>query len=165
MADTPKPMPESRDELLAVLEAMPGFLESAFAGLSAAQAVAPGPDGTFSPVEQCWHLADLEREGYGSRIRRLLAETHPALPDFDGARFARERNYRALALADGLGAFRAARHVNLVLLRSIPEDAWSRAGTQEGRGPVALGDLPAMMAAHDGSHREEIEAWLRQRNR
>lgn len=155
----------SRDQqsLLERLDAMPAFLESVFAGLSAADARIPGPDGSFSPVEQCWHLADLEREGYGARIRRLLEEAEPSLPDFDGARVASERNYRSLSLAGGIRAFREARRVNLEALRSVAASDWMRTGTQDGVGRIALCDVPLMMAEHDAAHRQEIEAWLRAR--
>jgi hypothetical protein len=49
------------------------------------------------------------------------------------------------------------------LLRAVGPDQWTRAGTQEGVGRVALCDLPHMMAEHDASHRAEIEAWARAR--
>ena len=49
------------------------------------------------------------------------------------------------------------------MLRSVPAGDWERAGRQEGVGRVALRDVPAMIAAHDASHRGEIEAWLRER--
>jgi hypothetical protein len=152
-----------RDALLAELEAMPAFLAERFEGLSDEEAAAPGPGGAFAPVEQCWHLADLEREGYGLRIERLLYEDAPALPDFDGARIAREREYRTLSLAEGLRAFTAARRANLAALAALTVAEWSRLGTQEGVGSVALCDIPAMMAEHDASHRQEIEAWRRAR--
>jgi hypothetical protein len=145
------------------LDGMPGFLTERFAPLSAPEALMPGPDGAFSPVEQCWHLADLEREGFGARIRRLLAEQSPYLADFDGARVARERDYRARSLAEGIGRFREARAANLALLRSLDTAQWSRAGTQEGVGRVALCDIPHMMAEHDDAHRAEIDAWGRSR--
>src|SRR5262245_27271263 len=94
--------------LLERLSAMPGFVDDAYGGLSTTDAIVEGADG-FSPVEQCWHLADLERDGYAVRIRRLVNEVEPALPDFDGERVAQERNYKSLSLADGLDAFRRAR--------------------------------------------------------
>lgn len=149
----------AREALLEKLADMPAYLEATLGGLSAAEAVVPGPDDSFAPVEQCWHLADLEREGYGLRLRRLLAEDDPLLPDFDGARVARERQYRSLALQAGLQAFRAARLANLELLRGVAPHDWERPGRQEGVGAVALCDVPAMMAEHDASHRAEIEAW------
>jgi len=150
-----------RKALMEGLAGMADFVASRFASLSREEAVRPGPGEAFSPVEQCWHLAELEQEGFAARIRRLLDEDDPSLPDFDGARLARERDYRARSLDDGLAAFRAGRDANLALLRAVREEQWLRAGTQEGVGRVALCDLPAMMAEHDASHRAEIEAWAR----
>jgi hypothetical protein len=153
--------PDQRAGFLSELGAMCAFLESAFDGLSVAETLAPGPDDLFSPVEQCWHLADLEREGFGERIRRLLVEEDPALPDFDGARIALERDYRSRPLAEGLVAFRAARMANLETLRRVLEAGWTRAGSLAGVGPVTLGDVPRMMAEHDAEHRLQILAWIR----
>ena len=143
------------------LAAMPEMLERVFGGLPTAASTRPGEDGAFSPVEHCWHLADLEREGYALRIRRLLAEDEPQLPDFDGARIAAERDYRRRSLAEGLTAFRNARRDNLADLRSVTPPQWSRSGTQEGVGRITLADIPRMMVEHDASHRVEIEAWFR----
>jgi len=147
-----------QDTLLDRLSAMPAFLDEVFGGLSAADATVEGADG-FSPVEQCWHLADLERDGYAVRIRRLLNEAEPELPDFDGERVALERNYKSLSFADGLEAFRRTRAENLAALRALTASEWERRGTQEGVGRVGLCDIPLMMAEHDAAHRAEIEAW------
>ena len=155
----------SREALLLELERTPEFLQAAFAGLGSADAMAAGPDGGFSPVEQAWHLADLDREGFGVRIRRLLDEPEPALPDFDGARVARERDYKARSLADGLFEFERARRAAVAVLRTVPPEAWGRHGVQEGVGRVALCDIPVMMAEHDAAHRAEIDAWMRARTR
>jgi DinB superfamily len=149
-----------RDTLLRDLGAMADFLAERFSSLSAAEAAVSGPEGGFSPVEQCWHLADLEREGFAVRIRRLLSEVDPLLPDFDGDRAAVERQYRLKSVAEGIEAFREARAANLALIRSIASDDWSRSGTQEGVGRVALCDMPSIMAQHDGAHRAEIAAWF-----
>ena len=135
---------------------MPDFLAVTVAGLSPEQAAAPGHEGAFSPVEHCWHLADLERFGYGVRIARLRGELEPNLPDFDGAKAAREREYRKLSLAEGIETFRRTRLANLETLRSLDPLEWLRTGTQENVGRVALCDLPGMMAEHDASHRAEI---------
>ena len=152
-----------RTALMAALQAMPDFLAERFGSLSTEDATRPGHDDAFSPVEQCWHLADLEREGFGARIRRLLEEEDPFLPDFDGARLARERQYRSRSIEEGLAAFRRERGANLAALRSVEREQWTRAGTQEGVGRVALCDLPSMMSEHDDAHRAEIEAWVRAR--
>jgi hypothetical protein len=66
-------------------------------------------------------------------------------------------------LAEGLAAFREARRRNLARLRTLTAAEWPRTGVQEGVGPIALCDVPAMMAEHDAGHRQEITAWLRAR--
>ena len=148
-----------REELLDSLNSMAEYLREIFAGLTPEQARTPGPDETFSPVEQVWHLADLEREGFGLRIQRLLSEPEPHLPDFDGARIAAERSYRSLSLEEGLLAFAEARRENIAALPAISSPRWLRSGTQEGVGSVSLCDIPSFMLQHDSAHKAEIEAW------
>jgi DinB superfamily len=148
-----------REELLASLIGMPEYLREIFAGLTPEQARTPGPDETFSPVEQVWHLADLEREGFGVRIQRLLSEPEPHLPDFDGTKIAAERNYRSLSLEEGILAFMEARRQNIAVLPAIGSPMWSHSGTQDGVGNVSLCDIPNFMLQHDSAHRAEIEAW------
>ena len=153
---------DDQAKLLENLDAMPTLLADSFGGLSADEARIEDADGV-SPVEQCWHLADLEREGYAVRITRLLTEHEPALPDFDGTRIARERNYKSLSMSEGIAAFREARAANVAALRRLSEREWERRGTQEGVGSIGLCDVPAMMAEHDEAHRKEIDAWVRAR--
>jgi hypothetical protein len=155
--------PVERQKALATLASMKDFLDASFASLTPDEALAPGPDGAFSPVEQVWHLADLEREGFGERIRRLQAEDEPRLPDFDGGRIAAERNYRSLSFEEGLRAFEAARLANIALFLTLTPEAWARGGTQVGVGVVSLCDMPELMRQHDEAHRAEIREWQRHR--
>jgi hypothetical protein len=154
-----------REALLETLEQMPQYLEQQFCSLTAERLRQRGADGSFSPVEQVWHLADLEREGFGLRIDRLLSESEPQLPDFDGAAIAATRRYRSLSLTAGLAAFRQARQRNLAMLRTLAADAWTRSGQQQGVGRVSLCDLPGFMSQHDAAHRGEISAWKAQLGR
>ncbi len=147
-------------DLFSALAGMPSALGAAADRLGADWALVRDARGGFALVEQVWHLADLEREGFGARIDRLLREREPLLPDFDGARVARERQYRRQPLAGGLAAFREARRANLERLRAAAEADWERAGEQEGVGRVRLRDLPRLMAEHDASHRDEIASLL-----
>lgn len=135
---------------------MPGELRAAAARRGQSRAREAPAGGGFSLVEQAWHLADLEGEGFALRIERLLRETEPFLPDFDGARLARERDYRSRGLEEGLSAFASARAGTLARLRAVPPEAWTRAGTQEGVGRVTLADIPRRMLEHDDAHRAEI---------
>lgn len=151
----------AQQTLLAELGTMPAWLAAQFADLPSAEAAARPADGAFAPVEQVWHLADLEAEGFGYRIARLLDTERPELPDFDGAAIADARDYRSRSLEEGLERFAAARRATLATLASVPAGAWARAGVQAGVGPITLCDMPLFLAQHDAAHREEIIAWAR----
>src|SRR5262249_16905373 len=107
-------MNRRRLETLSVtLESTPLLLRPAARERTAAGVLARRAGGGFSCLENVWRLADLGREGYGVRIRRLLTESEPVLANFDGDRAARERRYQSRELADGLAAFASARRFNL----------------------------------------------------
>jgi hypothetical protein len=144
------------ETLLLTLESTPALLARAAASFSKGQVRTRPCQGGFSFVENVWHLADLEREGYGRRIARLLSETDPLLENFDGERMARERAYQERDLERGIALFTRAREANLAALRRVSADQWERAGSQEGVGRVTLADLLRMMAEHDRSHGDEI---------
>ena len=148
------------ETLLLTLESTPVLLARAAEGLSGGDATfRAGGDG-FSFVENVWHLADLEREGYAARIRRILDEDEPTLADFDGDRVARERVYQQRPLAEGLSTFAAARARNVERLRSVLPAEWGRTGLQEGVGRIRLEDVPRMMAEHDRAHTDDVRELL-----
>jgi hypothetical protein len=151
----------ARTELFRDLASMPSYLREAFESLPSDLVTAAGPNGIFSPIEQVWHLADLEEAGFRPRIERLLNEINPHLPDFDGAVVARVRNYKSLSLEEGLERFEAARFANLERFRSVPDGAWVRSGILSGVGEVSLCDMPTLMRQHDQAHKGEIEQWGR----
>lgn len=114
--------------------------------------------GGFALVEHVWHLADLEVEGYGVRLRRLLDETNPSLPDFQGDIVAAERDYIRLPLAAGLDRFEQARMKNAALIASASEEERLREGEQEGVGTVTFARVAQMMDEHDREHAIEVMA-------
>jgi hypothetical protein len=144
------------------LESTPALLARAAAELPEDSVRHHGTAGGFSLVEHVWHLADLEREAYAVRIRRLLTEDEPHLSNFDGDRVARERLYQRRDLAEGLLAFTLSRTRNLQRLREVSMDEWKRAGEQEGVGRVELSDVPRMMTEHDRMHGVEIADLVRE---
>lgn len=152
--------PERPEGILPSLGVLPLLLGRVLDGLPAAALGARPAAGGLAAVEQAWHLADLEAEGWAVRIERLLREEGPALPDFDGAAAARLRRYLELDARQGAERFRRGRAATLARLRLVAGPSWGRAGTQEGIGPVTLGDIPAMMLAHDRSHARELAELL-----
>jgi DinB superfamily len=148
------------ETLLLTLESTPALLARAARECTPSEATRRPEAGGFSLVENVWHLADLEREAFGVRIRRLLTEEEPVLSNFDGDRIARERDYQSKDLAEGLVAFSLARRRNVDRLRAVPPAEWKRAGFQESVGRVTLADVPRMMADHDRAHTEEVRELL-----
>jgi hypothetical protein len=114
--------------------------------------------GMFALVENAWHLADLEVEGYGIRLRKLLEESSPLLPDFRGDVVAEERDYLHLPLAPALERFEHARAENMKLIDAASADDRQRSGVQEAVGTVTFERVIAMMAEHDAGHLAEILA-------
>ena len=144
------------ETLLLTLESTPALLALAAAERTPCQLQWKPEADVFSLIENVWHLADLEREAYGVRIGRLLAEDEPTFSDFDGDRIARERRYNDRDLAAGLTAFCEARFRNIETLRHVSRSDWKRRANQEGVGRITLEDLPRQMARHDAAHTQEI---------
>jgi hypothetical protein len=144
------------ETLLLTLESTPALLARAAAERTPCQLQWKPEADAFSLIENVWHLADLEREAYGLRIGRLLAEDEPTFSDFDGGRIARERRYNDRDLAAGLTAFCEARFRNIETLRHVSRSDWKRRANQEGVGRITLEDLPRQMARHDAAHTQEI---------
>jgi hypothetical protein len=110
----------------------------------------------FSVLEQICHLRDLEREGYNARIRKLLTEEQPTLPDFDGSRIASERDYNSQDFEAAFQEFALERKENVRVMKALSSDQLNRSGVLEGVGAITLERLCQLMREHDQSHREEL---------
>lgn len=110
----------------------------------------------FSCLEHVCHLRDIEREGYAIRISKLLREQHPFLPDIDGDKLARERNYNDQSLELTLDEFSQARERNVSTISDLSTDQLKRIGAFENVGPITLEELLLMMRQHDEEHLCEL---------
>lgn len=142
------------------LRSFPATLRTWIAAAPEADIRTRAADGTFALVEQVWHLADLEVEGFGLRLVRILEEDEPSLPDFRGDAIAEERRYLELELEPGLERFTSARAANIHRLASLNEEQWRRGGEQEGVGRVTVARIVEMMREHDTVHAGEVRALL-----
>ena len=115
----------------------------------------------FSVLEHICHMRDIEIEGYGVRITRILNENNPFLADIDGSRLAIERDYNRQSLHDAVTAFVSARRQNLNLLSGARKGDFEREGELEGVGSVTLARLVEMMVEHDEGHLEELQSLSR----
>ncbi len=110
----------------------------------------------FSMLEHICHLRDIEQEGYVVRIRKLLTESRPSLPDIDGERLAAERDYNSQNFGEALQGFVDARGANIHTIKSLSPDQLTRSGAFENVGPVTLEKLLLMMREHDEDHRNAL---------
>lgn len=138
------------------LEETPANIRQLIAGMTL-QDLRWKPSGEeFSVVEQVCHLRDLEREGYSERIKKLLTEQQPTLPDFEGGRIARERDYNRQDFETAFQEFARERAENVRVMKTLSPEQLSRSGELEGVGAITLGKLFLLMREHDQSHRDEL---------
>ena len=150
-------LPEELQAAVRFLDETPDIISRKTGGLSTPSLKwKPGAD-QFSFLEHVCHLRDLEREGYGVRIHRLLTEYEPSLKNFDGAQVARERDYQSEDFQTAFSAFERARKENLEILRGLDTGQLDLSGQFESAGRVTLRQIVLMMQAHDGEHREALE--------
>ncbi|HEX8151574.1 MAG TPA: DinB family protein [Thermoanaerobaculia bacterium] len=116
--------------------------------------------GGWSLTEQFNHLVDLEREAWTPRIKRLLEENDPQLPNFDGDAVAKERNYNELPPFNAVNGLVVARAVNVRRLDEAPD--LDRKGELEGVGPVTLSGEADLMRKHDAEHLQQINELLQE---
>jgi len=146
-------------EMLQRLEGMPAFLATALHEAGDGELTVRPSAEEFALVEQACHLRDVEREAYLVRVRRVLSEDQPELAGFDGTAVARERGYIDQDAHAAAQEFAAARRELLALIAPLTSADFARAASFGGK-RITLADLIAMIDAHDGEHREEIEHLL-----
>ena len=139
-----------------VLRRTPDEVAALVGGLSRQTLIARNSPDEFSALESVCHLRDIEVEGYTPRINRILNETHPVLPDIDGALLAIERDYNSQSLTEALDTFAKARQENIATLVDLNRDQFDREGVMEGVGDVTLGKLLLMMRDHDDGHLDDL---------
>ncbi len=148
-------------EILERLAEMPRQMRAVATQLVGRERFRPSSDGkVFSLVEHACHLRDVEEEAFTVRIRRILREDDPKLPDFDGAAVAAERNYITQDVDTALRDFEAARQRNIEALSTLDSVALERTGHLAGRGKTTLRRVAELILEHDTDHAAEISQLL-----
>ncbi len=142
------------------LQQFPSILRRRVAGLSEDVLRSKRSEAEFSVAENICHLRDIEREGYSMRLRRLLDEEQPRLPDIDGARLARERSYNSQPVPTALEEFAAERMGNVGLILGLQSEQLRRGGFLETVGDITVERLLRIMEEHDREHLHLIEQRL-----
>lgn len=144
-------------EAIIELERLPATLQKQLASISEAQLHFQPEGEYFSVLENVCHLRDIEIEGYCVRLKRILAEDHPRLPDINGGRLASERHYNEQPLQPALNAFIQARQANLRILEQVTESQLTRTAYLDTVGEITLSKLLELWVEHDRGHVRELE--------
>jgi len=102
------------------------------------------------------HLADAEAIGV-MRFRQLIAEENPSLLGWNQEAWARSLDYDTRKISQALETFRILRSQNHELLKNLPPETFSRAGTHTKRGPMTLLDTLRMYAEHVEKHVRQLQ--------
>jgi hypothetical protein len=142
---------------IARLAATASRLDELIGGLSEAQLrYKPDPE-AFSIKENVLHLRDIEMQGYGARLRRILTEKNPFLPDVDGTRLAAQRRYNEQPIAPAVEEFRQAREECVGMLRRVTAEHLTRIARIEKIGSMTLAQLIGRWCEHDEEHLALVE--------
>ena len=144
------------EDVVLRLQLTPEKIRGLITGLSGEELCRKNSPEEFSILEHVCHLRDIEVEGYVPRVKRILNEEKPALPDIDGSRLALERDYNRDNLESALRAFSQARATNVRMLHDVSENQLDREGVLEGTGTITLRQLLDLQREHDEEHLREL---------
>src|SRR5947208_1398215 len=114
-------------DLIDAYAAGPQQLRDAVKGMSREHVLARPVPGKWSTLEVVCHLADFEIVG-ADRIKRVIAEDKPTLPDGDENLFAARLAYHARDLDDELQLFTSIRGQVTRILRTLSDEDFARIG-------------------------------------
>ncbi|NTW85059.1 MAG: DinB family protein [Holophagaceae bacterium] len=137
-------------DVLALLGEQSAEVTALFTGLTEAQAAYRYAAGKWSLKDLLQHLIDVERIFTYRCLRIGRGDTMP-LPGFDDNAFAEAARADDRPVAALLEDFQAARASSLALFRSLPEEAWLRLGSSNGRALTAR-CIPYFALGHATHH-------------
>jgi hypothetical protein len=144
------------EEAIAKLSATPQRAQQFADGLSEAQLSWRATPENFSVRENILHLRDIDVEGYEKRIRLILSEDSPTLPDVDGRKLAQERDYNAQPVQPALDDLRNSRASSMEKLNACSLADLERKAEMQGVGTVNLVRLLELWIEHDQGHLADL---------
>jgi hypothetical protein len=138
------------EDVLPVLAAQPGEVESLARGVAADRETFRYGPGKWSIREVLGHVCDAERV-FGYRAFCIGRGETASLPGFDENAYAERSGAHDRPLADLAREFAAVRAANLLALDSLAPAAWRNVGTAN-KSPVSVRGLAYIMAGHARHH-------------
>jgi hypothetical protein len=140
----------SESDIMPVLRSQMDELDVLLGRVEPAQETYRYAEGKWSIREIVGHLIDGERV-FGYRVFCIARGEQQNLPGFDQNDYMLTAPYDRIELEDLLSELRLIRLGNIAMLRTLDEEAWSRAGNANGN-QVTVRALVFIMAGHVRHH-------------
>lgn len=156
----------TRDERRQIIESFgrgPALLCAALRPLPKKMWVYQPASGRWSIHEIILHLADREVNSYFS-FRRLIAEPHHELADFDAAQWAGTLGYFHQSTREAIEIIRRLRKMTYQLAVALPPPVWMRTVSHAQQGQITLEDWlqqqERYIPAYIDQIRQNYAAWI-----
>lgn len=151
---TDKQLQEYREQLLNRLQ------QKAEAFCAAARAIkdpfAPLEENGWNAHQLIAHVWHVDLHAYGLRVRRTMQEDYPLFQNYDGDAWMAGEYSPALSLDTMLTEFSGRIAEVLSLLRTLPDESWSRLSRHETAGELSLQTWVERGLAHIEEHLDTL---------
>lgn len=118
----------------------------------------PDPE-RFTLREVVAHLADWDKVFLG-RLVQTRDYDKPLLQGLDEGQVARDNDYAHADPAECLARYKGNRDEIVGFLRVLSPEQWARSANHTELGPITMEGQAALIAFHDGYHRQQALEWL-----
>ena len=118
----------------------------------------PDPE-RFTLREVAAHLADWDQVFLGRLVQTRDSDS-ALLQGLDEGQVARDNDYAHADPAECLTRYRANRDKIVSFLGELSPEQWARSAGHTELGPITLEAQAALIAFHDGYHRQQVIAWM-----
>jgi hypothetical protein len=151
------------EQILTVLRETPDRLRCLTGDLSEAKLSAAPEPGEWSVVEIAAHLRSCA-DVWGRAIETITVTDHPTIRAVNPTTWIKSTDYRELAFASSLQAFRDQRDQLLALLGDLPDEGWLRSATVLGGGrpfELTVHSYANRLARHERTHWRQVAKTVR----
>jgi hypothetical protein len=140
---------------LAVIDATPRTLRALLADLPDAVVNAPGAEG-WSARDVVAHLTSVHRPAFAERLRVMVEQDDPLLPNVDEEAELRSSGYRARPVVQLIDELTAMRAEESAWVRTLSADQLLRTGRHEIAGRLLVSEIIHHEAWHDLLHIRQV---------
>jgi len=144
------------DALLAILRSTPAALRTLLLQLDEETWYFQPDAETWSLVQICCHLRDVEKEINIPRIERIIEEVNPFVEGVDSDLWSSTRGYQEQVGLQALDDFVKSRITLLALLATLPPETWQRTARHAIFGPTNLQEIVKIITDHDRMHVRDV---------